>query len=40
MVEKLFGINERGVRFAAEVPINETKNHHLRETGDHTRLEA
>ena len=40
MVEKVFQILESRVRFAAEAPPNETKNHHLRETGDHTRLQA
>ena len=30
----------RRVRFAAEGSLNATKKHHLRETGDRTRLEA
>ena len=40
MVEKGLWVNERGVQFAAEGSHIETKNHQLRETSDHTRLEA
>ena len=36
IVEKGLRGNEKRVRFAAEGSLNETKNHHLRETGDDT----
>ena len=40
MVEKVLRIRRRGVRFAAEASLNEAEKRHLREGGDHTRLEA